>query len=177
MEVERKRRSASRGKSPPRDCPPLTEREEETPNDSEEVAQRLAKTLDSQRENVLQRITRKAEAAEPSKGEKTPYEVEWIGGVRGLKIIVECRKALGILVEQHGGRVRFPVEAGIVHKYSGEEGLGLKQRSVLRMEDEKMRKPLGSLSQLQEDGPSVDWEHGFRQFESYGVAKSLPLGR
>ena len=72
MEAEGECCSASRGESPQRGGPPLTERDEGTPSDSEEVAQWLDKKIDSQREKVLQRITREAEAAEPNKVEKTP---------------------------------------------------------------------------------------------------------
>lgn len=71
MDVEGNRRSVSRVNSPPRDAPSLTEREEHAPSDFAEVAQWLQEKIDIQREKALQRITRGAEAAEPSKAEKT----------------------------------------------------------------------------------------------------------
>ena len=96
--------------------------------------------MDMQRGKALQRFGRDLKAAEPIKGEKTPYEIEWVGRIRGLKLLLGRYKATGTPVEQRGGRVWFPIGASVLHKHTGEEGLGVKLRTVFRMEDKKMRK-------------------------------------
>ena len=135
---------------------------------------KLFEEIEEERKKDLSEKLAEPEGAQQTAGGSGLFDVEWIGGYRGVDLAIDRRRLTGITIEQRGSLIRFPRDAEVLYKETGAEAYGDPRGPEEPMEVTKMQKPLGT-GQLLPDGPGVNWEHWFRAFEDQAAQKKVPL--